>query len=81
VQAGEEKAEGDLINMCKYLIGGCKEDTANCQWAKIEIQEIPLKYQNKCFFPASVVQHGIMLPRELVGSPSLKAVKFKQMQC
>ncbi|KAK4824245.1 hypothetical protein QYF61_012511 [Mycteria americana] len=26
VQPGEEKAQGDLINVCEYLKGGCKED-------------------------------------------------------
>ena len=28
MQHGEEKAQGNLINMCKYLKGGCKEDRA-----------------------------------------------------
>jgi len=26
VQPGEGQAQGDLINVCKYLKGGCKED-------------------------------------------------------
>ena len=41
VQPGEEKAQGDLISVYKYLQGGCKEDRARLfQWCAVTGQEV-----------------------------------------
>ncbi|KAK4826406.1 LOW QUALITY PROTEIN: hypothetical protein QYF61_008693, partial [Mycteria americana] len=56
-QPREEKAQGDLINVYKYLMGGVKKTEAGSsqwypakkQWTQIEIQEIPFKHK-KLFY-------------------------------
>lgn len=57
--APEEKAQGEFIDMCKYLMGRTwwqflpsdiqRQDKR--QWAQTDTQEILLKYKEKFYFP------------------------------
>ncbi|KAK4816501.1 LOW QUALITY PROTEIN: hypothetical protein QYF61_017462 [Mycteria americana] len=76
VQPGEKQDQGDLINVCKYLKGGSKEDRAKLfsdqrQWARTETQEVPSDIR-KHFFTVRVTEHWHRLPSKVVESPSLE---------
>ena len=84
VQPGEEKAQGDLIGVYKYLQGGCKEDRARL------FSVVPsdrtrgdghtLKQRR---FPLNIRKHFVTvrvtepLFREVVESPSLEISKSR----
>ncbi|KAK4819773.1 LOW QUALITY PROTEIN: hypothetical protein QYF61_011373 [Mycteria americana] len=82
VQPGEEKAQGDLINVCKYLKRGCKENGARLfslvpsgrtrgSGHKLKHRRFPLNIRKHCF-TVRVTKHWHRLPREVVESPSLE---------
>jgi len=92
VQPGEEKAQGwkglstpvthgDLLNMCKYLKGVCKEEGASLfsvmpsdrprgSGHKLKCRRFPPDIR-KHFFTVTVTEHWHRLPRAVVESPSL----------
>ena len=85
MQPGEEKAQGDLINVWKYLKRGCKEDRAS------PFSVVPsdrtrgnvhtLKHRRfppnigKHFFTVQVTKHWHRLLKEVVEPPSLEIFK------
>jgi len=79
VQPGEEKAQGDLINVYKFLKGGCREDRAShfsvVPWRTrgsvhtSKHRRFPLNIR-KHFFTVRVPKHWHRLPKEVVESPS-----------
>ena len=85
VHPGEEKAWEDLINVYKYLQGGCKEDGARLfpvgprartrgNGHNLEHRRFPLKTR-KHFFTVTVTERWHKLPREVMESPSLEVFK------
>ena len=83
VQPGEEKAQKDLVNVYKYLTGGCKEDRTRLFQAcdKIRVNGHTLKHKrfplniSKQIFTVRMPEHWHRVPWEAVESPSLGTLK------
>ncbi|PKU40124.1 hypothetical protein llap_9573 [Limosa lapponica baueri] len=85
-QPGEEKDWGaDLINVYKYLKGGCKDDRARLFLVvpsdgtrgsrhNLKHMRSPLNIR-KHFVSVQVIKHWHRLPREVVESPPLEILK------
>jgi len=85
VQPGEEKDQGNLVNVHKYLKGGCKEDgarlfsvvprdTTRGNGHKPKHKRFPLNIR-KQFFTVRVIKHWNKLPRNVVKSQFLEIFK------
>jgi len=81
-QSGEVKAQGDLINACRYVMGECKEDGARLftvvpsdrtrgNGHKPKQSRFHLNIRRH-FFTVQVTEHWHRLRRVAVESPSLE---------
>lgn len=80
---GEEKTQGDLTNVHKYLQRGCKEDGSRLSPGvpsdrgnghTLKHRRFPLNIR-KFLFPLRVTEHCHRLPREVTVFPSLEILK------
>lgn len=82
VQPAEEKAQGNLIQVYKYLKRGCKENkNSSFQWCPVTLpmaMGTKMKHRRLCqnirkhLFTVSVTKHWHRLPSGVVVSPSLE---------
>ena len=83
----KRRLRGDLINVNKYLQGGCQEDGARlCSGVpsdrtrgnghKLKQRKLQLNTR-KNFFPLRVTEPWPRLPRKVVESPSLEIFKTR----
>ena len=81
----ENAKQIDLINVCKYLRGGCQEDGASLfsvvpsdrmrgNGHKLKHRKFQLNMKGH-FFTVGVTEHYNRLPREVMESPSLEIFK------
>jgi len=78
VQPGEERAQGDLSNVYKYLQGGCKEDRARLFSVVPSDRTRGRGHTRKHWrSPLNIRKHvvTVRLPREVAESPSLEMFK------
>lgn len=76
------QAQEGLINVIRYLQGGCKEEVASffpvMPSARTRGHGHTLIHIRKYFFPVMVITGWHRLPREAVESPSLEVFKSSQ---
>ncbi|KAK4816119.1 hypothetical protein QYF61_011355 [Mycteria americana] len=75
----KRRIRADLINVHKYLKGGCKEDGAKFDRTRgnghtLKHRQLPPNIR-KHFFTVRVTEHWHRLPRDVMESPSLEILK------
>lgn len=87
-QSRREKAQGELMHVCKYLTGGCKgtrpfslvpRDRTEGNAIDQYIRNLFLTFGRKSLFTVRVVKLWNRFPRSSVESPSLEISKFNRV--